>query len=134
MRYEDFIEKEIQKLGKVLIELMSFILKKPNYESNESIFQSVNKTLVDEIKYSAEDLILLNIEELIKIKGLNPDNMELLAGLLIEIGENADRENKKKYFNQALVILNHVDLEGNTFSLERFSKIEKLKKSLEIKD
>ena len=60
---------------------------------------------------------------------MNLENQELLADLLMDIGEEISSE-PADYFRQAKVILENIDKKGKTFSMERAGKLEYLGKKL----
>ncbi|MCG6190438.1 hypothetical protein [Maribellus maritimus] len=64
-------------------------------------------------------------------KKLTNEHLEMIASVMKEQGEMAETENKKlNYFNKAYFLLNKVEMESTSFSMDRQMKLTELRQSL----
>ncbi len=121
----DFLMRQIMLLMEVLQKILRYRKKGEKGKANDMI----------QVFYSAlkieEDVSQLTIEELLlfleKKKGLNNDQLEMVAFVLKEQGELAEDETKRlDFFSKSYFILEKVDQNSATFSVERQMKLSEL--------
>lgn len=130
MQQKDFILREIEKMS-ILIQYLLGKYKPAKsveeYQTNEKSFNMEFKE-----KYGKELEFFLNLnpqnfeKEFCKTKGFTFENIELMADLLLKLG-NDDYSDSQKYLNQALAMYLFIDKTSKTFSMERIQKINELK-------
>lgn len=137
MEQRDYLQREIEKLGIAIREMISRIT---GFGKNGDFSQGIemtNETLQSELDMDIDDLISVPTDEFIDTllakQQLDEANLELLADALLSYGDNLlenDDATKKLIFERALLIYEHIDKEGGTFSFERRIKIDKIKEAL----
>ena len=133
MRQEDYLLREIEKIGAIFRAISNLLTGK----NSKTAIQVLNKFeaakgMLDEAGFNTDSLLSLKeteIEEYLqKFKGLKGANIELFADVLSEMGFDEDSDSPGKYLEKALFIYNYCSLTDKSFSLERENKISKIKK------
>ena len=134
MEQRDYILREIEKISVMLLAMLGKfrrIKSKKQFEQERSMIDS---ELEEAGELSIDKLISFTDEEIISYidenKGFDPGNMELLADLLNVFAENLPENDSQNLNKKALLILEHIDRESRTFSMERSLKINSLKEKL----
>ena len=133
MEQKDYILREIEKISTLLMYLIGKFIPAKSIEEQQLTEELINKELKE--RYGNDLDYILSLEEtdfeiiLTQNKGFNFENLELLADLLFTIG-NDDFESKTNYLKKALELYEYIDKKSKTFSFERISKIEEIKKLL----
>ncbi|MGM0551034.1 MAG: hypothetical protein ACQESW_08145 [Bacteroidota bacterium] len=137
MEQQDYLKKQIDKLGFVLKELLSQITACGKNGETSQVIEITNETLRNELDIDIESLISLSSDTFLSIllskKQLNNDNLELLADNLFQFSENLlqnDFETKKLVRQKVLVIYEYIDDSSNIFSFDRQLRMDKIKNSL----
>ncbi|HKL08448.1 MAG TPA: DUF6483 family protein [Bacteroidales bacterium] len=135
MEKQDYLQRQIDQLGKVLAELLGKITgsgKNPDAsETLEIVSQVLNENLDWDIKQ------LLNIPEdnfidTIKDNQLLDDvNIETLADVFVEVAEHHS-SNKEKLLKRALMIYKYIEKSNMTFSFTRNQKMEEVQQKLSV--
>jgi len=135
MEKQDYLQRQIDQLGKVLGELLGKITgsgKNPDAsETLEIVSQVLNENLDWDIKQ------LLNIPEdnfidTIKDNQLLDDvNIETLADVFVEVAEHHS-SNKEKLLKRALMIYKYIEKSNMTFSFTRNQKMEEVQQKLSV--
>jgi len=135
MEKQDYLQRQIDQLGKVLAELLGKITgsgKNPDAsETLEIVSQVLNENLDWDIKK------LLNIPEkefidtLKKNQLLNDVNIETLADVFVEVAEHHS-SNKEKLLKRALMIYKYIEKSNMTFSFTRNQKMEEVQQKLSV--
>lgn len=135
MKQEDYILREIEKIGTLLMALMGK-LQKSSEVTAISIGEQMNsmrEMLHDDLGFDLDRFMSLNEEELgpylSEFNGMNTINREYLADLLKEMGEKSDIYGKA-YLEKALIMYELCNLEDKTFSFDRERKIGEIKELL----
>lgn len=135
MKQEDYLLREIEKIGTLLMALMGK-LKKSEVSTAISIGEQMNATremLYQEMGFDLEKFMLLSEDELgpylSEFVGMNTMNQEYLADLLKEIGEKS-HDHGNIYLEKALIMYELCKLEDKTYSFERERKIEEIKQMI----
>ena len=132
MQKEDYILREIEKIGMMLMMMIKKMIvrkeKLPNqydYELKEA------NEMLREIGFDMDEFLLLDpphIEEyLMKIEGMRGPNLELLGDLLSEMGVSTEPGLQEAYFAKALSLYELCNRLDKTYSIERESKINDIK-------
>jgi len=134
MEQRDYILREIEKISVMLLAMLGKfrrIKSKKQFEQERSM---IDNELEEAGELSIDKLISFTDEEIIsyidKNKGFDPGNMELLVDLLNVFAENLPENDSQNLNKKALLILEHIDRESRTFSMERSLKINSLKEKL----
>ena len=134
MEQRDYILREIEKISVMLMAMLGKfkrIKSKKQFEQERSM---IDNELEEAGELSIDKLISFTDEEIISYidenKGFDPGNMELLADLLNVFAENLPENDSQNLNKKALLILEHIDRESRTFSMERSLKINSLKEKL----
>ena len=137
MRQEDYLLREIEKIGSIL-KAISNLLTGKNIETAIQVLSQfeVAKGMLDEAGFNTGILLSLNDAEtkeyLHEFKGLKGGNVELLADVLYELGLARDSDRSMEYLGKALFIYNLCNSTDKTYSMERESKILAIRKALDI--
>lgn len=137
MEQKDFILREIEKIGLLLRGILGKLMGR---SENLSItipygFEFTNELLLDEIgfdlKYflSLDELSIYNY--LIQFKGLNLDNLELMAEMILLLSENEKPDNKEMFLKRALQLYDLCEKTDKTYSFDREAKINLIKNALQ---
>jgi hypothetical protein len=136
MPQEDFIRREIDKLGKILAKALADLLGlKLDGKVNEGI-DALNETLKKELNFTIDTLIDLPENELfsflITTKKLNNTHLELLADMLVQVAETSNDDRSKTAYKKALIIYKSVTENEINYSINRHYKIESINQQLGI--
>ncbi len=122
----DFLMRQMMQLFDVLQRILGHRAKGEKEEAEKQIryFYTILKWDSDIRKLNIEELITYVREE----KKLGNDQIEVLAFVLKEQGELADREDERlDFFRKAWFLLNEVERESAVFSMGRQMKLTELK-------
>jgi hypothetical protein len=127
----DFLMRQLMQLFQVLEKIIRK-RKDGAYEDAEEDIQFFYACLKIE-----DDISDLSIEDLLafleKTKGLNNEQIEMVAFVLKEQGEMAeDSDNKLDFFRKSYFLLDKVSRESASFSMDRQMKLEELKGYLQL--
>jgi len=134
MPQEDFIKREIDKLGKILAKALADLLGlKLDGKVNEGV-DALNVTLKKELNFTIEELIDLPEDELfsflITTKKLNNNQLELLADMLVQVAETSNDNRSTIAYKKALIIYKSVTENEINYSINRHNKIESINQQL----
>lgn len=133
MQQKDFILREIEKIGTLLLYLIGKFVPAKSVEEQQHTEELINKELKEQYGNDLEHI--LSVEEkdfeivFTQNTGFNYDNIELLADLLFTIGNNQS-QTKTDYLEKALQLYEYINEKSKTYSFERISKIEEIKRLL----
>jgi len=135
MEKQDYLQRQIDQLGKVLGELLGKITGNgKNPDASETI-EEVSQVLRENIDCDIEALLNIPeedfIDQLTKNRLLNDSNLEILADLLVEVAKHHS-SNKKGLFKRALIMYEYLERSNKTFSFTRNQKIESAKEALSL--
>jgi len=139
LQQEDYIKRQIDQLGRVLGKILADLmgLKARGQASLE--IESVSQALKTELGLTIDDLTLIPTDSflttLLDTKKFSDNNFEQLAEIMFLIAEelnikNTDVGKMKQLYERALIIFEILDKTSSTYSFDRHSKIEKIKKVL----
>lgn len=136
MEQKDYLMKEIEKIGLLLRAIIGgFINKKENlYITAENHFEITKEMLLNEIGFDLNRFITLNEAAsnmyLLQFKGINSENIELLAEVITQFGIHEQSGDKRMFFEKAIQLYELCERTDKTFSLDRNRKINEIKNAL----
>jgi len=129
MEHRDYLESQIDQLGKVLAKIFSDLLGVKNSGQISIGLEITNQTLKSELNFDIQDLIDIPTDDFInslKEQNLTDDNLDKLAEILLLIADNRQADNKTLY-EKCLTIYKYLEKTKNIYSLDRQWKIERIK-------
>lgn len=136
MQQKDYILREIEKLGDLIMGLLGKLKKSigsPDISIGE-LMEDAQDVLSKEIGFDLELFVSLAEAEvghyLAEFQGMNIQNRELLADLLKETGEHYAGEAGRIYLEKAQILFELCKLEDKTYSFERERKISEIQQLL----
>jgi hypothetical protein len=134
MEQRDYILREIEKISVMLLAMLGKFKRIKSKKQFEQERGMIDSALKEAGELSIDKLISFTDEEIIsyidKNKGFDTGNMELLAELLDVFAENLPEEESRNLNKKAVLILEYIDHETRTFSMERSLKLKSLKEKL----
>ena len=126
---KDYLMRQLMMLFEVIHKILGHRKRGENEEAEEQIQYFYNCLKID------DDVRELNIEELtellVKRKKLSNEHIELLAFVIKEQGELEKDEKKRiNLFQKSYFLLEKVERESTSFSMDRQMKIAELKQFL----
>jgi hypothetical protein len=127
---EDYIKREIDKLGKVLAKALADLLGLKSTGNFREGIQSVNNILQSELNTDIDTLANLPENDLLPFlakKNLSNNHLELLADLLFESAAERPKEECRNKYSRALLIYHFVTENDISYSINRRYKIDVIK-------
>lgn len=126
---KDYLMRQLLMLFEVIQKILRYRKKGEKGKAMEEVKYFYNCLKID------KNLGEMGIEELVqfleKEKKLTNEHIELLAFVLKEQGElTGDDQTRKDYFQKSYFLLNKVERESTSFSMERQMKIAELREYL----
>ncbi len=136
MEQRDYILREIEKIHVVLQAIMGKIMGgNTDIPGVNEDFEQLNKQLVEDTRVDLKELLRSDNKQFDhvfkKAYGYNESNIELFADMLAEMAKKAEGNMKNQLNQKALETYEYVDGLSNSFSFNRKSKIDTLKRKLE---
>ena len=124
---KDFIEREIQKLTLMMINLINQI-SGANLNDFEIGIKATNEALKSQFDLTIGEILNMQNSTLIeKISDLQKVHIEKLVEILYEVIKKNDLIETKKIYDgnklteKTLLLIEHIDKNSNTFSLKRLN-------------
>jgi len=137
MEQRDYLQREIEQLGRVLGKLLSDLLGlKSDGKVSDSI-ETTDQVLKDELNLTIEDLTAIPTDKFISMlqsdQNFSNRNLEQLAGILLLLaGNRSDGDDvRKMLYEKCLTIYEHLEKTESTYSLDRNLKMEIIKNELQ---
>ncbi len=133
MPQEDKLKREIDQLARLLGKLLVDLTGPKNTLSAEDGLQELRKVLQESTGLSLDELLESDSDSFKKIlesKSLTTGHMEQLADILYQLAETSENENGKGLYEKALVLYERLIESGPTYSLDKYYKVQKIKKAL----
>ena len=136
MEQKDYLLREIEKIGLLLRSILNSLSgRKENLAITiENHFEETKEMLFNEIGFEFDKFLTLNEsaskDYLSQIKGINPENIEILAEIFYRIGVNWNLDKKSIFLEKALLLYEICNISDKTFSFIREAKIEEIKNAL----
>ena len=133
MEQKDYILREIEKIGLILI-----AIKQKLFGGKENLAITIEKqmeetkdALLTELKFDIDNFLSLDKAEteqyLAEFEGFNAENTEHLADIISQIGFAKKSEN---YLEKALQLYEFCIFSSKTFSLDRERRMEEIRRCL----
>lgn len=140
MERRDYLQKQVDQLGKVLGKILSdlLVLKSPAQVSEGIVM--ANQTLEKESGLDMEELMDIPAAHFIDVltteKQVNPENLEKLADILLFMAEHTEHNEKdnnrqKIIYQKCLIIYEYLTGKEHSYSFDWHMKIEKIKKNMD---
>ncbi|MFT3793189.1 hypothetical protein [Flavobacterium sp.] len=132
MQRRDYLDQQIEQLGRVLAQLLSEAIGFKNRSSEAT--DCVNAVLQKELGWDTDDLLEIPetqwIETLLATGKFNSANLESFADLLLWQEKRTDDAKRNKLLRKCLLIYEHIDKADRIFSAERQAKITSIRQKL----
>lgn len=133
MEQKDYILREIEKIGLILI-----AIKQKLFGGKENLAITIDKqmeetkdALLTELKFDIDNFLSLDKAEteqyLAEFEGFNAENIEHLADIIFQIGFAKKSEN---YLKKSLQLYEFCIFSSKTFSLDRERRMEEIRRCL----
>jgi len=130
MPQEDYLKREIDKLGKLLAKALADLLNLKSKGKFSEGTENIEKVFETELNLSIKSLVLIPETEFLsflsQIKNLNNKQLELIADILTEIADHSKEETSSGIYKRALLIYRHVTENEIDYSIHRHYRIESL--------
>ena len=134
MEQRDYLKRQLDQLGKVLEKLFSDLLGKKSQGKISEGIEMTNQAFKEQLSMNAEELVAIQtdnfINTLITEKGLNNENLNKLADILLLIADNNQDKDKKLIYEKCLAIYKYLEKAETVYSLDIRWKIERIKNEL----
>ena len=133
MEQSDYILREIQKIGEMLLKIRKKIVGAEITNSQPFDFQleEVKNILLDTIGLNLDEFLFLSEKETKQYiagnYGLNNNNIELLGDFCKTMGEKTGNIKSQSYLKKALELYELCNSLDKTYSIDREYKISSLK-------
>jgi len=140
MEQRDYLMRQIEQLARVLGKVLFDLLGLKNRGKISESIETTTRSLISELDIDLEKLVSIKRDELIDTlisqMRFNNGNLEILAEILMQTGDNfyeINNAHKGESFCQtSLLIYEYLEKSDNTYSFERKEKVEKLKTLLNL--
>lgn len=136
MQQEDYIKRQIDQLGRALGKILAELTGLKTQEQVNEGIESAGQTLKNELGFNIADLTIIPGEDFITAlqdgRQWSNDNFDKLADILFLLAEelypgDQEKGKKKKLYDRALILYEHLDATSSTYSFDRHVKMEKIK-------
>jgi hypothetical protein len=140
MRQEDYLMREINKIGIIISAILNKIFRgKENLAiTPEKQMEETKEILLNKANFNLDKFLILDTEEsneyISNFDGFNIENLESLAKIIFQIGFSNKSNNSKKYLKKALQLYEFCSQKDKVYSLEREININMIKNSLSQTD
>jgi hypothetical protein len=134
MYQKDYILRIIEQLAKFLADLLKLIKKGEYREASDRLENSYYEFLREDAAFFRNIPPDQLTQKLMKVHNYTNGHLEILAELFnaeaeLELAQN-NNPGSLEYSRKALLLFEFVDAEGRTYSTERLSKIETIRKRI----
>jgi hypothetical protein len=135
MEQRDYLQNQIEKLGRVLGKIFTDLLGLKSTGKINNGFEVASQFLKAELDFEITGLIDMPIdsflEQLKSDKRLNTENLVKLTNIFLLLADNSNDDKRKNIlYEKSLAILNFIEEQEQTYSIERRFTIEKIKNNL----
>lgn len=141
MESRDYLEKQIDQLGKVLGKILGDVLKLKSDGRFEEATEEATVGMNDALNLDLSELLTTKSEELIPFllgkEGVKAVHLPYIAEILQEIAESLEAsENSKStdYYKKSLLLHEYVASTEANYSFDRHFKIQRIKIALQRQD
>lgn len=136
MEQKDYLLREIEKIGAVMRAILNILTGTADIEAIklEKQFEQTKELLSDETGLNLDEFLGLNVSEtkeyIRNYKGMNSENLELLAEILFRVGVKNESVTDKELLTKALHLFEICNETDHTYSTFRENKIKLIKSLL----
>jgi len=126
---KDYLEREIERLSVLLIGLIEKISGSKS-ENTQDELDEVSQALKGELDLSVSEISQIESSELLNhLSNLQESHIQQLVELLYQLYVKSEQldMNKSKIAEKAILLIDYLNENSNTFSLERMNMKDKLK-------
>ena len=136
MERRDYLEIQIEQLGRVLSKLISGFLGIKNQSVSNEILEQTNSSLDDYFGFDLSDLSKLSNQDFIRIiqnnRSFNIENLDKLSNFIELLAEIKPENEKIILLEKSLAIIDYIDKKESIYSLERQMKKVKINNNLDL--
>jgi hypothetical protein len=139
MPYEDYLMREIAKIGAMLRAILGIMIRrKENFAITiEDVISETKDKLLTELNFDLDLFLAMNDQDskeyLSKYQGFNAENLELLGDVLYKFGLQEDNQVKNLYLEKSLQVYKTCNSMDKTFSIERQKKVKLIEDLIKVK-
>lgn len=134
MEQDDYLKRQIDQLARILGKILTEMLGFKNQGKVGAGIEMSIQALKDELDIDIQELIELETSHFIPSlqteKGFTDKALDQLAAILLAIADNQHDGNSKKVYRKCLAIYEYLEKVDKTYSLDRYLKIDRIKKLL----
>ena len=136
MERRDYLEIQIEQLGRVLSKLILGFLGIKNQSVSNEILEQTNSSLKEYFGFDLSDLSKLSIQDFIRIiqnnRSLNIENLDKLSNFIELFAEMKPENEKIILLQKSLAVIDYIDKKESIYSLERQMKKVKINNNLDL--
>ena len=136
MERRDYLEIQIEQLGRVLSKLISGFLGIKNQSVSNEILEQTNSSLKEYFGFDLSDLSKLSNQDFIRIiqnnRSFNIENLDKLSNFIELLAEIKPENEKIILLEKSLAIIDYIDKKESIYSLERQMKKVKINNNLDL--
>jgi hypothetical protein len=130
MPQEDYLKREIDKLGKILAKALADLLHLKSAAKIPEGIENIEKVFETELNVSIKSLLFIPETEflsfLVQRKNLNNKQLELIADIFTELADHSEEATSSDIYKRALLIYKYVTENEIDYSIHRHYRIESL--------
>lgn len=134
MEQEDYLQRQIDQLGRVLGKLLSNLLALKNKGQTSIGIEIADQTLKQQLDLNIQEIIDIKTADLIKIlkaeKNFTNEYLAQLAEILYVLADDSPDNNKKRIYVKCLTIYEYLENTEKTYSFDRQMRIKQIKSAL----
>ena len=136
MEQKDYILREIEKIGAILRAIINRLMGSLDGSTIqiEKQFEETKDMLANEMDFDLNKYMEQNESEskdyLSNFKGINLENIELLADMLMQMGLKSKSIQKENFLKKSMQLYNYCKMMDKTYIHARESKINQIYKEL----
>ncbi len=133
MEQKDYLLREIEKIGMLLRAILNSLLGKKENMAITIVnqYEKTKELLINEMNFDLD--LFLSMDEsatknyIANFKGINPENLQLLAEIVFNLGTKEQVDNKNLYIIKAIQLYELCEEKDKTFSIEREKRIKEIR-------
>ena len=135
MEQSDYLEKQVEQLGRVLGKLLTDLTQASSVANPAEMVQQSQQELNGELDLDLEKLITKPDADFLKTvlanSKLNASNLQKLAEFMQKMSKFASPQKRKKWLQKSLYLYQHLEATSDTYDGFRIQQINKITKLLE---
>lgn len=131
MNQDDYFLKQIDLLGKILGKILANLLNLKSQGEVKELMEITSQSLKSELDLDLNELLNISNSDLIKFlqedKKFNNGHLEKIAEILFELGSVINNNIKINVLEKSLTLFDYLNHTSLTYSLDRITKIKKIR-------